>query len=202
MSGSIHDCSFPFDGNALDSIRWQSSCIPCTWVLPVTADTDAAGGTYTLLVELFEAATIDVGALGSHRFDPGWYAYVGSALGTGGFSRLDRHRELAHGGRDVRHWHIDYLLGHPETDVDTVVKTGDVDGECTVAETIDETLLGDSTTGDGFESNVSTPPESTCSDVPEFGCSDCRCRSHLFYSDRRAPLLAAVESAHQSIDDR
>jgi Uri superfamily endonuclease len=161
----------------------------------VTAETDAAGGTYTLVVELFETATIEVGTLGTHTFHPGWYAYVGSALGTGGFSRLDRHRELARGARDVRHWHIDYLLGHAETDVDTVLKTGGVDGECSVAERLDVRLLGEP--GDGVDSNTSTEP--TCFDVPEFGCSDCRCRSHLFYSDRRAPLLGAVESAHRSL---
>ncbi|MEF8820891.1 MAG: GIY-YIG nuclease family protein [Halovenus sp.] len=137
--------------------------------------TDAAGGTYTLVIELPEPADIVVGALGRITFDAGWYAYVGSALGSGGFSRIDRHRELAAGDRDTRHWHIDYLLGHPETRLDTVVTTAAVDGECPVARE-----LGD----DG---------------VPAFGCSDCRCNSHLFFKPAREEMIVAVESAHEKI---
>jgi len=136
---------------------------------------NATGGTYTLVLELPEAADIEIGALGEVTFDAGWYAYVGSALGSGGFSRIDRHRELAAGDRDIRHWHIDYLLGHPTTRLDTVVTTAGVDGECTVAR-----ALGD----DG---------------VPAFGCSDCGCDSHLFAESARAELVAAVESAHETI---
>jgi len=69
------------------------------------------GGTYTLVLELDRADSIEVGALGEHRFPAGWYAYTGSAFGTGGFARVDRHYELAAGERSTRHWHIDYLLG-------------------------------------------------------------------------------------------
>lgn len=134
-----------------------------------------AGGTYTLLVELGEEATIDVGALGRRTFDPGWYAYVGSAHGPGGFSRIDRHRELASGERDVRHWHVDYLLGHPGVIVDTVVRTSDVDAECAIATAIDG------------------------GPVPAFGCSDCDCHSHLFYREHREPLLSSIRAAHRSV---
>ena len=69
------------------------------------------GGTYTLLVELPECSTVEVGALGSLDLDAGWYAYTGSALGPGGFTRVQRHREMAVGERAARHWHVDYLLG-------------------------------------------------------------------------------------------
>ena len=72
-----------------------------------------SGGTYTLFVEVPERATIIVGALGEHTFERGWYAYTGSALGSGGFVRIERHRAVANGENDTRHWHIDYLLGHP-----------------------------------------------------------------------------------------
>jgi Uri superfamily endonuclease len=133
---------------------------------------DNAGGTYTLLIEVPEPDTIEVGALGTLGFDAGWYAYVGSALGAGGFSRIDRHRELAAGERDTRHWHIDYLLGHPDSDLAEVVTSGGVDGECRVA--------------DGLEFEA----------TPEFGCSDCDCDSHLFYASAYGPLREAVEDAH------
>jgi Uri superfamily endonuclease len=78
------------------------------------------GGTYTLVIELPETAQIRVGALGTNTFDPGWYAYVGSANGPGGFARVERHRELAAGERDVRHWHVDYLLGSERADADNL----------------------------------------------------------------------------------
>ena len=140
----------------------------------VTGDTVAVGGTYTLLVEVLEPATVEVGALGERSFDPGWYAYTGSALGPGGFSRVDRHRELAAGERDTRHWHVDYLLGHPAADIDTVVDSRGVDIECAVATAVD---------GDP---------------VAAFGASDCDCGSHLHYAPQRAHLLDSVRRAHQS----
>lgn len=139
------------------------------------------GGTYTLVVELSEQTHLDVGALGRRTFAPGWYAYVGSALGSGGFARLDRHQELAAGDRDVRHWHIDYLLGTPQSAIDTVVRSAGVDGECTVADALSAT--------DAFKG----------SNVDGFGCTDCRCNSHLFYSGQRTTLLGAIEAAHEQI---
>lgn len=132
------------------------------------------GGTYTLLVAVAETATIEVGALGVHDFEAGWYAYVGSALGSGGFSRVDRHRELAAGERDVRHWHIDYLLGHDEATLASVVRTAGVDAECAIAGALDG------------------------EPVPAFGCSDCGCDSHLFYSPDCDTLHATVEAAHDT----
>ena len=136
---------------------------------------DTTGGTYTLVIELPEPTDIEVGALGVIGFDAGWYAYVGSALGSGGFTRVDRHRELAAGERETRHWHIDYLLGHPGSNLETVVTTDGVDGECAVAAALDRSA------------------------VPDFGCSDCGCRSHLFWVADRDLLLGAVETAHQKI---
>jgi Uri superfamily endonuclease len=135
-----------------------------------------AGGTYTLLVELHEAATIEVGALGERVFKGGWYAYVGSARGPGGFGRIERHRELAAGERETRHWHIDYLLGHPAASIGAVVHTAGVDGECAVARAVDGER------------------------VPGFGCSDCGCDSHLVCRDSREALLASVERAHHNLD--
>ncbi|MFW5917420.1 MAG: GIY-YIG nuclease family protein [Halorubrum sp.] len=121
----------------------------------MTGDESDAGGTYTLLVDLRAAARIEVGALGERRFEAGPYAYTGSALGAGGFSRVDRHRRTARGDHDVRHWHVDHLLGHPDARIDRVVRSVGVDVECAVA---DRLPAGPA---DGF------------------GSSDCGCRSHL-----------------------
>jgi len=134
------------------------------------------GGTYTLLVELDAPATVEVGALGERAFDPGWYAYTGSALGPGGFSRVERHRELAAGERDVRQWHVDYLLGHPAASVARAVTTA-ADAECRVARRV----------GD------------RCGTVPDFGASDCDCASHLAPAPGRERLTAAVEGAHAAV---
>ncbi len=145
----------------------------------------AVGGTYTLLVHLGADVSIDVGALGTYSFESGWYAYVGSALGPGGFSRIDRHRELAAGERDVRHWHIDYLLGHPETTLESTVRTAECDGECAIAQQLTE-MCERSAIVDG------TP-------ITQFGCTDCSCDSHLFFASDGESLHESVEAAHQRL---
>ena len=130
-------------------------------------------GTYTLLVELTEDATIEIGTLGEHALSAGWYAYVGSAFGPGGFSRVDRHRELAAGERDARHWHVDYLLGHPAAELVADVRTVEQDVECAVARVL----------SDG--------------PIAGFGASDCDCTSHLAYAPDRDSLERAVRTAHE-----
>ncbi len=130
-------------------------------------------GTYTLLLELSQSATIEVGALGEYLFDAGWYAYTGSAFGPGGFSRVDRHRELAAGDRDTRHWHIDYLLGHPAATLVTVYRSPGVDRECAIA----QSLPGDR--------------------IAAFGASDCACTSHLAVADTRDTLASALQDVHE-----
>jgi len=140
----------------------------------------AETGTYTLLVELTEPATIEVGALGEFGFAAGAYAYTGSAFGPGGFARVERHRELAAGERDARHWHIDYLLGRPAAGVEAVVRTADADVECAVS----RALAG----ADGIER------------VAGFGASDCDCDAHLVHAAEGERLRRAVERAHETAD--
>ncbi|PSP65514.1 DUF123 domain-containing protein [Halobacteriales archaeon QH_8_64_26] len=131
-----------------------------------------AKGTYTLLIELEANAEIGVGALGLRDFPAGWYAYTGSAFGTGGFSRVDRHRRVAAGDHDVRHWHIDYLLGHPAVRLDAVRTSAGLDAECRVA----RALPGERVAG--------------------FGASDCGCDSHLAYATERTILSRAIGNAY------
>ena len=135
---------------------------------------ESTGGTYTLVLCLPVETTIKVGALGTQSFPAGWYAYVGSALGPGGFSRIERHRAVAVGDHDVRHWHIDYLLGETPAEIETVFRSVAVDAECAVADTIDG------------------------EPIPGFGCSDCDCLSHLFYSPSDS-FLISVERAHDRL---
>ncbi len=130
------------------------------------------GGTYTLLLALPNAATLEVGALGTHEFPMGWYAYTGSALGTGGFARVERHRDLAAGEHDVRHWHIDHLLGHPASRLVADTRT-EAAVECAVARTLPD------------------------GPVAGFGASDCDCQSHLAHTRCREPLERAIREAHE-----
>jgi len=131
------------------------------------------GGSYTLVVDLASDATLDVGALGAHALSAGAYAYTGSALGAGGFSRVDRHRRTARGDHGVRHWHVDYLLGHPAARIDRVVRSVGVDVECAVAERL------------------------PAGPVPGFGASDCGCPSHLAAGDDLDGLAALTREAHE-----
>lgn len=122
-------------------------------------DTDSPGGTYTLIVAVPEPLEICVGALGEITFSSGEYAYTGSALGSGGFTRVDRHYRVAAGEHDVTHWHIDYLLGDSQTELTGVVGRETAAVECLVAQQLPESTAGD------------------------FGASDCSCQSHLAYTN-------------------
>ncbi|WP_226004319.1 GIY-YIG nuclease family protein [Natrinema salinisoli] len=133
-------------------------------------------GTYVLVIGVTEATTIEVGALGDREFTAGTYAYVGSAFGRGGFSRIDRHRELAAGDRETRHWHIDYLLGDSGTRLETAITFPDADRECELAGSL-----------------PGTP-------VPDFGASDCDCGSHLLGPSDTDTVIDATVGAGGIVD--
>jgi Uri superfamily endonuclease len=128
-------------------------------------------GTYTLIMKLDRQLRLKVGALGEVFFDEGYYAYTGSALGNAGFARVRRHKEVASGRNKTRQWHIDYLLPHVEI-VEIVTSPRP---ECTVAAGIDKRLAR----------------------ITGFGCSDCRCLSHLHYTDNLDSMKKAVRTAHK-----
>lgn len=136
---------------------------------------DEEWGTYTLVFALPGPTAIEVSALGSHELPAGGYAYTGSALGSGGFSRVDRHRRVAAGDHGVRHWHVDYLGGHPATTLETAVRAPGRDVECAVADAL----------ADG--------------PVEGFGASDCGCRSHLARYDSAERALAATERVYDAV---
>ncbi len=131
---------------------------------------DAGRGTYTLIMFLKEPRRIKIGALGELYFNEGFYAYTGSALGGGGFARVKRHKAVAEGKNRVKQWHIDYLLPYAEV-IEVVTSPRP---ECTVAGDVDRYAAR----------------------VPRFGCSDCRCATHLHYSEDADKLKKAVHEAH------
>ncbi len=110
--------------------------------------------TYVLEITKSCNSTISIGALGTIDFKKGVYLYVGSAK-LNMFKRIQRHLR-----RDKRiHWHIDYLLKETDCEVSSIYLT--TGGECETARKL-------------HRINATRP-------VPGFGCSDCKCISHLFY---------------------
>ena len=121
-------------------------------------------GTYTLLIELSQNRNILIGKIVNCSFKAGYYAYVGSAL-NGLEQRIRRHLRL----NKKLHWHIDYLLQYAV--VRAVIYTESSEKqECRVSEELRQVLES----------------------IPKFGCSDCRCSSHLFFHDDKDVLRKAV----------
>lgn len=133
-------------------------------------------GIYTLILEVKTPIRIEVGSLGAILFRKGAYAYVGSARGPGGLSRVGRHVEVARGRNQTRKWHIDYLLPHASV-VAVVVSPTEEDLECGVARRLGE---------------IARP-------VPGFGSSDCPCDSHLFFYPSVIDLEKAVREIHKEV---
>ncbi len=110
-------------------------------------------GVYVLLFYLPRDMDLAVGALGDIHLRKGHYAYTGSAQNSIE-SRLRRHTKK----KKKSHWHIDYLTTHAE-DFSALVIHGPRERECELASRI---------------SQIGT-------EIDGFGCTDCRCNSHLFY---------------------
>lgn len=113
-------------------------------------------GTYCLLIALKKDSKIMVGKIGRINFKSGYYVYTGSALNSL-VSRLKRHLS----SEKKVFWHIDYLLDSVDAEIVEIVFAVDSGKwECLLADQISE------------NADLS---------VPKFGCSDCRCLSHLFF---------------------
>lgn len=110
-------------------------------------------GSYILVIKLRQNKEIQIGKLGKIHFKKGFYIYVGSAL-NGLENRINRHIKKT----KKKHWHIDYFLDFADI-IDIFYKERETKEECNIASTFDKQL----------------------SIIAYFGCSDCRCKSHLFY---------------------
>ena len=110
-------------------------------------------GSYILIVELKKDKIISFGKKRKERFNKGYYIYVGSAL-NGLDQRIQRHLRK----QKKIHWHIDYLLKHAVI-IDVFYKESKIREECNIAKKLDGQLLL----------------------ISGFGCTDCQCKSHLFY---------------------
>lgn len=117
-------------------------------------------GVYCLVLRN-PAAVLGVGRLGDVAFRPGYHLYIGSALGPGGLSRVERHRRLARERDRPAHWHVDTLLLDPRFRLVAAITATTPDRlECALARKIGGEM------------------------VAGFGATDCRCGSHLAYRAR------------------
>ena len=88
-------------------------------------------------------------------------------------SRLKRHL------RDNKklHWHIDYLLKSENSKILDIIYNTDKKVECELSEYLKRKTHG----------------------IEDFGCSDCDCKSHLYYFKNRKEAIECVMNAYDSI---
>ena len=120
-------------------------------------------GVYVLVINVSKDIQEKIGGLGIIKFPKGTYAYVGSAQNNLE-KRVTRHRSK----KKKMFWHIDYLLNNEFANVTKVFcKKAGKSEECEIANNLNKT------------ENI----------IPKFGCSDCRCKSHLFRIDELKNIL-------------
>ena len=123
----------------------------------------ARGGTYALVITLKEGLRLRIGKLGIHDFPPGYYVYVGSALG-GLHGRLKHHLK----SEKRVHWHVDYLLQRAAV-VQIWYALEEDRLECT------------------WNAILAKLP-GAAPIIAGFGASDCRCTSHLTHFRTTPPF--------------
>ena len=134
-----------------------------------SAEAEGNSGIYCLILRLDRGARLTIGKHGTHSFAPGYYCYVGSAMGNLA-QRLARHRS-----REKRpHWHIDYLLAEAELE-EVLAAPTKRRLECGLSRRVAALTAGPAVAG--------------------FGSSDCSCPTHLHYfkSDPRALVRPILE---------
>lgn len=138
-------------------------------------------GTYILWLQLVNPTRIQVGQLGVFAFESGWYAYVGSAFGSGGLRG-----RLKHHIGDIKrpHWHIDYVRATAQVQEIWYV----VDKRC-------EHKLAQSI----HKMNGASKP------AAGLGSSDCDCHTHLFHFDEiidRNIMIKQLDMSLQTLSVR
>ena len=120
-------------------------------------------GIYILLIEIDAKIKEKIGSLGKIEFDKGIYAYIGSAQNNLE-KRIQRHKEK---NKKLR-WHIDYLLSNKHAKILKVFyKKAEKAEECRIAKKLCKTEKP----------------------ILNFGCSDCKCKSHLFKIEHVGSIL-------------
>ncbi|MFP4654233.1 MAG: GIY-YIG nuclease family protein [Methanohalobium sp.] len=125
-------------------------------------------GIYCLVFKNY-SCEVKIGKLGNISFKKGYHIYIGSALGSGGLKRVKRHISLSENKDKKPRWHIDYLhLNHNFKLIATVCAATNERYECLLAQKF-------------IQKNNRVY-------IPNFGCSDCSCSSHLYYR-KQYPMI-------------
>jgi Uri superfamily endonuclease len=133
-------------------------------------------GTYALLLRCRRPARLRIGRLGVIRARPGFYVYVGSALGPGGVRARVRHHQRAAG---TPHWHIDYL--RPRADLVEVWHAHETRRREHQWASIVSEFRG-----------ASVP-------LRGFGASDCTCATHLFHFEEQPSVRVFRGSLRRAV---
>jgi Uri superfamily endonuclease len=156
---------------------------------------DPSARLYLALTWLPRREVIEVGALGSVRFDRGWYAYVGSAR-RAREARVARHLRAA---KPLR-WHADYLFArHPARRAWLIDLDGPVPPAAPAECALVEALLSDPAVAMASNSAGQTRVRRAC---PGFGSSDCGCRGHLLVAARPSLLEPVLGRAARELGGR
>jgi len=114
-------------------------------------------GIYVLIIKLNKSQSLGISKLGKINFKKGLYVYTGSAMNNLK-ARIERHKTK----EKKKFWHIDYLLASKHAKIsEVIVIRTNKKLECELNSII-TSLSGAKT-------------------IKGFGCSDCRCKSHLAY---------------------
>ncbi len=122
--------------------------------IPVEIPEVRPDGIYSIVLHNRTSQNINVGSMGEIFFEKGYYIYTGSAKNSL-FKRIAHHRNKS----KKLHWHMDYIKHHMKIVTDTPIVTESV-SECDLASSIKMLSHGE---------------------IKNFGSTDCRCTSHLFY---------------------
>ena len=124
-------------------------------------------GTYALILSCSTDFGIQIGRLGTMRLQPGYYVYLGSALGPGGLrARIAHHQKLS----PRPHWHIDYLRVHCRV-------------HCIW-------FSYDARRREHHWAHVMRTVRGVKISLRGFGASDCDCRSHLYFFNHRPSRIS------------
>ncbi len=133
-------------------------------------------GTYALILQSNSKATVQIGQWGKLVIEPSYYIYVGSAFGPGGVrARVLRHFRQA----KAKHWHIDYLREFTNP-VYAWCNYGSIHLEHEWAQL--------------FSNMANT------FSIKGFGCSDCKCHTHLFTTIKQPDFLQFTDRVSAKVE--
>jgi sugar fermentation stimulation protein A len=138
-------------------------------------------GAYVLIIRVEQPVNIQIKSLGEITFETGWWAYVGSAMGTGSTSlenRLSRHFRR----EKTIYWHIDYLLDANTELAEAIWAESSEPIECSLAQSLaasDAFILG----------------------PKRFGSSDCHsgCTAHIYLYHGEEPIHNRVTNVFRKL---